>query len=102
PRPSGSTSMSIAFNSSAVGARPKPKVGDCARITDRGPKRAALQKSTKSTIARLKPRATSARRPRARSAVAIGDAPVGGDVPALNRVVVIVRVQAAQDRKSVG
>src|SRR5205814_143300 len=33
PRPSGSTSMSMALSSSAIGGRPTPYAGDCARAT---------------------------------------------------------------------
>src|SRR6266568_3689033 len=76
PLPSGITSMSMAFSSSAVGGRPTPNPGDCAAA------RVALQRMVMASASRLR-------------AIAIGHLAVARDPPHLNAVVVVLRVGAA-------
>src|SRR5262249_61107363 len=76
PRPSGRISMSIAFSSSAVGGRPTPSWSASGA---RDAKSVALQTATKIALRRI----------------AVRHRTVRGDFPAVNRVVVIVRVHSS-------
>src|ERR1051325_7829195 len=76
PRPSGSTSISIAFSSPAAGVRPTPKAGDCATAA------VTAQSVTAARAAILR-------------AVAIADLAICRDFPDLNAVGVGLRVRAS-------